>query len=74
MTYGANKMSKLDAGQKHLLRLLDKDAGAGGWAPVSSLVWPFVASLPDDLVEKRPSDGGGHARLTPSGNAIRLYA
>lgn len=65
---------KLDDGQKHLLRLALKDADADGWAKVSSIVWPLVSKLPDDLIEKRPSDTGGHVRLTGRGKAVVLYS
>lgn len=65
---------KLDAGKKHLLRLAIKDAAVDGWAKVSRVVWPLVSGLPDDLVEKRPSDDGGHIRLTECGKAVVLYS
>lgn len=67
---------KLDSGTLHILKLTAKDADADGWAKVSKLLWPLVARLPDDLVEKRPSalDGGGHIRLTSDGEAIVRYA
>lgn len=64
---------KLNDGSLHLLRLTARGAGLDGWAPVSKVVWPLIAQLPDDLVEKRPSDDGGHARLTDRGDAIVVY-
>lgn len=66
-------MGKLDDEDKHLLRLAFKSADAEGWSKISALVWPLVSSLPDDLVEKRPSDSGGYIRLTEGGEAIVLY-
>jgi hypothetical protein len=65
---------KLDAGKKHLMRLAVRDAGLDGWAKVSSVVWPAVASIPDELMEKRPNDNGGHVRLTQTGVAVLEYS
>ena len=65
---------KLDSGTIHLLRLTAKDADAEGWSKVSGLLWPICSKLPDDLIEKRPSDDGGHIRLTSYGKAIVRYA
>lgn len=65
---------KLDNAQLHLLRLTAKGSDAEGWAKVSGAIWPFVAKLPDDLVERRPSEDGGHVRLTDRGEAIIMYS
>jgi hypothetical protein len=66
---------KLDAGQKHLLRLTAKGASEnGGWAPVSKLVWPLIAALPNDLIEKQPAAEGGLARLTEAGETVLFYS
>jgi hypothetical protein len=65
---------KLDADQIHMLRLVAREADGDGWSKVSTLVWSVVETLPDDLVEKRPSETGGHLRLTPGGEAIVFYA
>lgn len=66
---------KLDSGSLHLMRLAIKGTKDGdGWAKVSAVVWPSVVKLPDDLVEKRPSDEGGHVRLTVSGEAVVFYS
>lgn len=67
-------MSKLDAGQMHLLRLTMQGAAGDGWAPVSAVVWPLIAALPSDLVELLPSDNGGHARLTHDGEVVLRYS
>lgn len=67
------RATKLGDGPKHLLRLAMKEAGEDGWAKVSAGVWPLVADLPDDLVEKRPSNDGGHIRLTSGGEAVVYY-
>lgn len=65
---------KLDHGELHLLRLIEKGAAGDGWAPVSTVVWPLIAALPTDLVELLPSDNGGHARLTHDGEVVLLYS
>lgn len=65
--------SKLDDGSKHLLRLAMREADAEGWAKVSKVVWPAIVRIPDDLVEKRPSDDGGYCRLTVGGEAVINY-
>jgi hypothetical protein len=64
----------LDSGSKHILRLAVKDADAEGWATVSKVVWPLLAKIPDELLEKRPSDDGGHVRLTDTGDAVLRYS
>lgn len=64
----------LDAGTRHILRLAERDADTDGWAKVSSVLWPIIAKLPNDLVERRAADdGSGHVRLTPGGQAVIMY-
>lgn len=63
----------LNAGQRHLLRLVEKDADADGWTPVSEIVWPLVHALPDDLVEKVKLGTGGKCRLRDQARAIIKY-
>lgn len=60
----------LEYGQKHLLYLIQRDIDAEGWTKVSSVVWPLVANLPPELIELRPSDDGGHVRLTSEGGIV----
>lgn len=65
--------TKLDAGQKHLLRLVRKGADAEGWAPVSAMVYPHaVKILPPELATTEPvgDEGRGRARLTPAGESL----
>lgn len=64
--------TKLDAGQKHLLRLVAKEQESpDGWAKVSKAVYPLMAKMPGELVElHQVSDGGGRARLTPAGQEV----
>lgn len=56
----------LNAGDKHLLKLILRDANEYGWATVSSAVLPLVKSLPGELVDIHQ----GFARLTEKGNSI----
>lgn len=60
---------------RHLLRLVRKGMTEhDGWAPVSAVVWPLVAALPDDLVEREPGDeGAGRVRLTPEGDTVMAW-
>ena len=65
--------TKLDDGQKHFLRLIEKgQACPDGWAPVSKAVFPLVNAMPTELVELHSvgDDGRGRARLTSEGQAI----
>lgn len=67
-------MTKLTSGQTHMLRLAMKGAKEDGWAPVSKVVWPLLADIPTDLLEREQAeDGGGRARLTDTGAAVLLY-
>ena len=67
-------MAQLSSGHANLMRLAIKGADADGWAKVSKIVWPMVAQLPADLVELRPSDDGGHVRLTEHGHVVLKYS
>lgn len=66
-------MPTLTDNQKHILRLSKRGANDAGWAPVSKPVWPLLADIPDELLEKAPSDSGGHVRLTTKGKTILDY-
>jgi hypothetical protein len=70
---------KLTAGEKHILSLIRKDAGADGWAPVSKAVAPLFTDkkipcgvMPDALCEFEHvgDEGRGRARLTTLGNNL----
>ena len=39
-------MTKLTAGEKHLLRLVVQGTGADGWTPVSAPVFPLMEKMP----------------------------
>lgn len=66
--------TKLDSGQKHFLRLIEKGQQCpDGWAPVSRVLYPLVIkTLPAELVEHAPvgDEGRGRARLTQAGQNL----
>lgn len=64
--------TKLDAGQKHFLNLILKDADAEGWTKVSKAVMPLMLKMPFELVEVESAgeDGNGRARLTDEGHDV----
>lgn len=65
---------KLSDTDRHMMRLAMKSTESDGWAKVSKLVWPFVVSLPDELVVKVPSStGGGFVKLTDGGKLVMEY-
>jgi hypothetical protein len=66
---------KLNAGQLRLLVLTAKGAsGPDGWTSVSEVVWPVIAALPADLVEREKLEVGGRARLTDAGKVLLAYS
>lgn len=66
-------MAKLDEGTKRLLMLAIRDADWSGWANVSKVVWPAIAAVPDEILEKRPDANGGSVRITRVGEAVLRY-
>jgi hypothetical protein len=65
--------TKLDSGQKHFLRLIEKGQQCpDGWCPVSATLYPLVQmTMPAELVEHHPAgDGSGRARLTDAGQNL----
>lgn len=64
--------TKLDSGQKHLLRLIVEGADSEGWATVSKPVFPLVEKLPSELVDLEAvgDEGRGRARLTTEGESL----
>ena len=65
---------KINSGQLHLLRLIEKDADGEGWAKVSKNVWPLTSSLPKDLVVLRETADGGFVRLTDEGEVVLKWS
>ena len=66
----AQAKPKLDAGDRHLLRLIRKDRDSHGWAKVSEAVFPFALKLPTELVETRVNENGRWIRLTNEGEIV----
>ena len=67
------QQTKLDAGQKHILRLIVKDSNAEGWTTVSKMLYPVIEkSIPSELLEmnRLGDEGHGVARLTPKGREV----
>lgn len=62
----------MDERAKQILQLIRRSPDRGdGWRSVSSALWPLVTNAPSDLVELRPSEGGGGSvRLTSDGEAV----
>lgn len=70
------KPHKLTAGEKHILQLIRRDAGADGWTTVSKAVAPLFTdkkipcgTMPEALCEFEHigTEGAGRARLTQKG-------
>lgn len=64
---------KLDAAQKHILRLIARDAKPDGWATVSRVLYDSVSqSIPSELaVFVAPTgEGFGLAKLTTEGRNV----
>lgn len=64
--------SPITAGHRHLLRLVQRDAGSDGWKPVSSIVFPLMQAVPQDLLdlEQDAPGAGGRARLTEKARSL----
>lgn len=72
-----NAPHKLTAGEKHILTLIQRDAGADGWTRVSKVVAPLFTDkkipcgvMPGALCEFEPAAEGGRARLTQLGKNL----
>lgn len=72
-----SKPHKLTAGERHILTLIQRDAGLDGWTPVSKVVAPLFTDkkipcgvMPNALCEFEPVGEGGRARLTQLGNNL----
>lgn len=70
---------KLTAGEKHILKLIRRDADPEGWTPVSKAVAPLFTdkkipcgTMPGALCEFEHvgDDGRGRARLTDEGKSV----
>ena len=67
-----SKATKLEGGQKHLLRLVVQGGGADGWTSVSAPVFPLMEKMPQALVEleRVGNEGRGRVRLTQEGEEV----
>ena len=65
-----NAESKLTVNDRHLMRLIRHSQNEDGWAKVSKMLMPIVSGLPSELVEFKPGDAGGLAKLTDKGNIV----
>jgi hypothetical protein len=63
------------ADHRPILALIDRSPDRGdGWRSVSKVVWPALASLPEDLAERELlDDGTGRVRLTTMGIGVLRY-
>lgn len=67
-------MSKpLNLGERHILKLIVRDADEHGWVAVSRVVYPIIEKMPAVLVEHESLEDGGRVRLTEEGRAV-VYA
>jgi hypothetical protein len=62
---------KITPNERHLMRLIVSGRDVDGWAKVSNLVAPLIASLPSELLTfERNTDGSGRAKLTREGETV----
>ena len=61
----------LNAGQKHVIRLIVKERDSNGWAKVSGVLYPTLSSTtPSELVCFEKTECGGRCRLTEKGECV----
>lgn len=66
-----SKPRKLDAGQRHVLKIIERDKNAEGWTSVSKVLYPsLVASIPKQLAIFEQKDSGFRAKLTDEGRSL----
>lgn len=65
------KNRTLDAGQKHILQLIERDKKPDGWSTVSAQLYPTLSSnIPAELATFEKLETGGRVKLTESGKAV----
>jgi len=65
------KTEKLDAAQKHILKLIAKDEGSDGWTPISEMLFPHISkNTPGELAVFEKLNEGGRCKLTDQGREI----
>lgn len=63
--------TKLDGGQKHILRLIVRDKKEDGWTTISSQLYKTLsAKIPSELAVFEPLGDAGRARLTDAGQGV----
>jgi hypothetical protein len=63
--------TKLDGGQKHILKLIARDKKDDGWTTVSSQLYKTLsANIPAELATFEPVGDAGRAKLTDAGQGI----
>lgn len=63
--------TKLDFGNKHVLRLIRRDVKPDGWTSVSEQLYAVLCqSVPQELAEFEKLEVGGRVRLTQAGNEV----
>jgi len=67
--------AQLGVNERHLLRLASQGADEDGWATVSRIVWPLLAKVPEELLEREWLEGAekGRCRLTDRGEAVLIW-
>jgi hypothetical protein len=68
-----DKTIEITSGALNLLRLAARGQAEDGWAPVSEKVWPMLALVPSQLLERERLDGGGRCRITEHGRIMLAY-
>ena len=62
--------------QIQTMKLINRSPDKGeGWRTVSSVCWPLLKDVPDELIEKeRFEDGSGRVRFSHEGQTIMNFA
>jgi hypothetical protein len=62
---------KLNAGQKHVLSLINRDRKADGWTTVSKTLFATLsATTPVELATFEATEAGGRVKLTEAGQEV----
>jgi hypothetical protein len=63
--------TKLNHGQKHILKLITRDRTQDGWAQVSKTLYETLSgSIPSELAVFEKLENGGRAKLTAEGQGL----
>ena len=62
---------ELNAGQKHIIKLINRDKNGDGWSKVSNQLFPFLSKdLPKELIQFRGEIDSYEAKLTKDGESV----